>query len=207
MIIFKTKLKSFSFFLLFTISSFALAGLNYCGNKKQPETNRLHSAKLNVNVCDIISKQDIEQIFHITIDKVRNTVQNSDENKQKFVSQCAYEVTGNDYKSVSIYLSYFTGATNPKTFDELVKSNTHLLNGNDPEENKMADELKNSFLSGTKINDLGDIGVWHNWSGVPSLLLYFNDHYKMIINLIEFDFNNETLKQVKGLAKEVMSKI
>jgi len=201
------QIKFLPLVFLFTVSLIALGGLTNCRDKKQPETNQVNSSKLNVNVCDIISKQDIEKIFNVSIIKVRNTIQNSDLGAQTFVSQCAYEVKSSGYKSISIYLSYNGSVSNPKTFDGLVMANTHLLNKNDPEEKRMVNEMKKAFLSGSKINGLGDSGVWYNWSEVPSLLLFFNGHYKILINLIKFDYNKQTLKQVKDLAKKVITKV
>jgi len=205
--IYKTQIKFLPLVFLFTVSFTVLGGLTNCRDKKQPETNQLNSSKLNVNVCDIISKQDIEKIFNVSINKVSNTVQNSDLEAQTFVSQCAYAAKSSGYKSISIYLSYNGSVSNPKTFDGLVKANTRLLNKNNQEEKKMVNGMKKAFLSGSKINGLGDSGVWYNWSEIPSLLLFFNGHYKILINLIGFDYNNQTLKQAKDLAKKVITKV
>jgi hypothetical protein len=189
--------------IFFLTIIFSLSVLFACQGKSEPGENNPTSKVTAVNVCDMFSQQDIEQIFKVSINNVKNTVQSESENS--FVSQCSYYVNSDSYKSVGIMIRYFANETNPKTFDELVDRNTPGGEAQNEEQQKILDEVVNSFKTGTKINDMGDSGVWYNWSEIPSLMLYFNNHYHLIINLAGFEYNNENMEACKKIADKLIT--
>jgi hypothetical protein len=200
---FGRSIQSSSFVVFSLIFIFSLSVLVACQSKNQSEENKPTSKVTAVNVCDMFSQQDIEQIFKVSIKNVKNTVQNASQNS--FVSQCSYYVNSDGYKSVGIMVRYFANEANPKTFDELVAQNTPTSEAQNEEQKKIIDEVVNSFKMGTKINDMGDSGVWYNWSDIPSLMLYFNNHYHLIINLTGFEYNNENMEACKKIAEKLIT--
>lgn len=188
--------------LLLTLS---LSVFVACNSKSQSEENKPTSNITAVNACDIISQQDVEQIFNVSVKDVKNTIQNSAANGQSFVSQCSYYIKSNTFKTVAVMINYSAVETSPKTFDELVVKNTPNMGDVTEEQKKILDEIKDSFLTGTKINDMGKIGVWYNWAETPSLILYFNNHYELIINLIGFEYNNDNMEASKKIADKLIT--
>lgn len=184
-----------------------LSAVTACQEEKKSEKPQTTSKAVSINVCESVSKQDIEQIFGVTVDSIKNTMQSSAANGQSFVSQCTYYVKGVGYKTVGIMVRYFSNENSPKSFDELVQRNSPSVEAKTEEQKKIIDKVKNSFLTGIKINDIGDIGVWYTWAEVPSLMLYFNQHYHLIINLIGFDYNDEVLVKTKTLAQKFITEL
>jgi len=201
---FTCLIESSSFIVFSLILIFSLGLLAACQSKSEPGENNPTSKVTAVNVCDMFSQQDIEKIFKVSIKNVKNTVQSASENGNSFVSQCSYYVNSDGYKSVGIMVRYFANVTNPKTFDELVAQNTPESEAQNEEQKKIIDEVVNSFKTGIQINDIGDSGVWYNWSEIPSLMLYFNNHYHLIINLTGFEFNNENMEACKKVAEKLI---
>ena len=193
---------AFVFYLIFILSISLLVG---CQSKSQPEEKKPTSNITAVNACDIISQQDVEQIFNVSVKEVKNTIQNAAANGQSFVSQCSYYIKSNSFKTLAVMVNYSAKETSPKTFDELVAKNTPNMGDVTEEQKKILDEIKDSFLTGTKINDMGKIGVWYNWAEAPSLILYFNDHYELIINLIGFEYNKENMEACKKIAEKLIT--
>ena len=204
---FNLQLKFSSSKILFLIFLYSLSLLITCQSKSGSGENNPNSKATAVNVCDIFSQQDIEQIFNVSVTNVKNTLQNASDDGNSFVSQCSYYVNSDSYKSVAIMLRYFANATNPKTFDELVAENTPAGETEDENQKKIIDEVVNSFKTGTSINDIGDSGVWYNWSEIPSLMLYFNNHYHLVINLIGFEYNNENMEMCKKIAERLITNL
>jgi hypothetical protein len=176
-----------------------------CQSKGQPEENKPTSNITAVDACDIISQQDVEQIFNVSVKELKNTIQNSAANGQSFASQCTYYIESNSFKTVAVMVNYSAVETSPKTFDELVAKNTPNMGDVTEEQKKILDEIKDSFLTGTKINDTGKIGVWYNWAEAPSLIIYFKDNYQLIINLIGFEYNNENMEACKKIAEKLIT--
>jgi hypothetical protein len=203
--IFARLIESSSFIVFSLILIFSLGLLVACQGKSESGENNPTSKVTAVNVCDMFSQQDIEQIFKVSIKNVRNTVQSASENGNSFASQCSYYVNSDGYKSVGIMVRYFANVTNPKTFDELVTQNTPESEAQNEEQKKIIDEVVNSFKTGIQINDIGDSGVWYNWADIPSLMLYFNNHYHLIINLTGFEFNNENMEACKKVAEKLIT--
>lgn len=193
------------FFVFSLIFILYLSVLVSCQSKNQPESNKpIQQAKV-VNTCDLISQQDVEQIFNVKIKSVQNKLQNATEDGKSFASQCSYRVDSDHYKSVAIMLRYFANETNPKTFDEFIVKNTPTVEAQNEEQKKILDEVVNSFKAGTKINDLGDSGVWYHYSDIPSLMLYFNNHYHLIINLMGFEYSKENMEACKKIAQRLIT--
>ena len=188
--------------LLLTLS---LSVFVACNSKSQPEENKPTSNITAVDACNIISQQDVEKIFNVIVKELKNTIQNSAANGQSFASQCTYYIESNSFKTVAVMVNYSAKETSPKTFDELVARNTPKMGDVTEEQKKILDEIKDSFLTGTKINDTGKIGVWYNWAEAPSLILYFKDHYQLIINLIGFEYNNENMEACKKIAEKLIT--
>ena len=191
------------FYEIVIIFSFIIASFSISFNYKKPVRETTAAAIIKeVNVCDIISQQDIEQIMNVKIDHTRNTLQNSDKKGYSFASQCSYYTKSE--KNVGIMLRYFKNVDNPKTFDELVSINTQLMDPTDTNEVNLANDIKSSFLNGRKIENPGQVGVWYNWSDIPSLMLYFKNHYQMIVNLSGFGFTDDTLIRAKKIADKIV---
>jgi len=202
---FNSQINFSSTSIFFLIIIFSLSVLIACQGKSESGENNPTSKVTAVNVCDMFSQQNIEQIFKVSINNVKNTVQSVSENGNSFVSQCSYYVNSDSYKSVGIMVRYFANKTNPKTFDELIAQNTPAEEAQNEEQQKILDEVVNSFKTGTKIKDIGDSGVWYNWSEIPSLMLYFNNHYHLIINLTGFEYNNENMEACKEIAEKLIT--
>jgi transcriptional regulator with PAS, ATPase and Fis domain len=197
--------KATSFFVFSLIFIFSMSLLVACQSKSQPEVNKPASNITAVDACDIISQQDVEQIFNVSVKDVKNTIQNSASNGQSFASQCTYYIESNSFKTVAVMVNYSAKETSPKTFDELVARNTPKMGDVTEEQKKILDEIKNSFLIGTKITDTDKIGVWYNWAEAPSLMIYFKDNYQLIINLIGFEYNNDNMEACKKIAEKLIS--
>lgn len=183
---------------------FSMSAIVACQPKDQPENKKPIEKAKTVNMCDLISQQDAEKIFNVTIENVKNTVQNSSANGESFATQCTYQVKSGAYKTVAIMLNYSAKMTNPKNINELVELNTPKIDTKNEAQQKILDEVKNSFITGTQIKDTGEIGVWYNWAEVPSLMLYFKEHYQLILNLTGFEYNDETFGMVKLVAEKII---
>jgi len=193
-----------SFIVHWVFLSLSLSVLVSCQSKDQPENNKPTKNTKAVNMCDLISQQDAEKIFNVTVENVKNTVRNSSAKGESFATQCTYQVKSSAYKTIAIMVNYSVKMTNPKTINELVALNTPKIDAKNEAQQKILDDVKNSFITGTQIKDMGDIGVWYNWAEVPSLMLYFKEHYQLIINLTGFEYNNDTLGMVKIVAEKLI---
>ena len=198
-------IQSSSFFVFSLLFISSVSVLVACQSKNQSEENTPTSKVTAVNVCDMFSQQDIEQIFNVSVENVKNTVQNAAANGQSLASQCTYYVKSSSYKTIAIMVNYSVKETSPKTFDELVAKNTPDMGNVNEEQKKILDEIKISFQTGTKINGVDEIGVWYNWAETPSLILYFKDHYQLIINLTGFEYNNENMEACKKIAGQLVT--
>lgn len=197
--------RSNSYPRLFLMIIFSTAVLIACQSKSQTENNEPESKATAVDVCELISKQDVEQTYNIIVENVKNTLQNSAANGQSFVSQCSYTVKSGKFKSVSILFKYSALATSPKTFDDFLELNTPAGGTDNPEQKEIVDEVRNSYINGTKVTEMGDFGVWYNWAEIPSLMLYFNEHYYVLVNLIGFEYNDETFGMTKNIVSQIMA--
>ena len=198
-------IQSSSFFVFSLALIFSFSVMVSCQDKSQPENNNSASKSTAVDVCELISRQNVEQTFNVSLENVKNTVQNSTTNGQSFASQCTYYVKSGSYKTIAIMVNYSAKEASPKTIDELVAKNTPDMGNVNEEQKKILDEIKNSFQTGTKINGTDEIGVWYNWAETPSLILYFKDHYQLIINLTGFEYNNENMEACKKIAEQLVT--
>ena len=198
-------IQSSLFFVFSLVLIFSFSVMVSCQDKNQTENTKSSSQSTAVNVCELISQTNVEQTFTVSVENVKNTVQNSAANGQSFASQCTYYVKSSSYKTIAIMVSYSAKETSPKTFDELVAKNTPDMGNVNEEQKKILDEIKNSFQTGTKINSTDEIGVWYNWAETPSLIIYFREHYQLIINLIGFEYNNENMEACKKIADQLVT--
>ena len=127
---------------------FSMSALVACQPKDQPENKKSAEKAKTVNMCDLISQQDAEKIFNVTIENVKNTVQNSSANGESFATQCTYQVKSGAYKTIAIMLNYSAKMTNPKNINELVELNTPKIDAKNEAQQKILDEVKNSFITG-----------------------------------------------------------
>jgi hypothetical protein len=200
-------LPSSSFTVYCIASILLLTAIVACQNKKQSQQDKPTTKASAINMCEFLNQQEVEKIFGVEINNVKNSVQSAAADGQSFATQCTYYVKSNAYKTVAIMLKYSAKSKNPKTFDELLELNTPKMVPQDEAQKKILDEAKNSFLEGKKINDIGDVGIWYNYAAIPSLILYFKDHYQLIINLTGFDYTDNNFEGSKKIADKVLQTI
>ncbi len=153
-----------------------------------------------VNVCKILSGEEVGRAMGLSIKETHNTLQMADEKGTRVVSQCSYNPAESG-QAIGVMLRYAANETNPTSLDGAIALLSRGL------DEKSSTEVAEAIKKGTTVSGLGEIAIWYSYSEAPTMVLFFNKHYQLIINTPYQTYNSQTMERAKLLASQVMQKI
>lgn len=187
--------------LLILFSALSIS-MNSCGQenaKQETEPVSESNSSFNKPLCQILLKEDMQQLTGLLFNEVTETVHNYDKTSGKYVSQCAY-YTGKGIEHVAVLLSHIKNYSSPTSIEEILSSNKV---GDAELDAKIDEAIKTS----KKVDTLGDAAYWYSLFGDAQMSVVVNKNYQILITSHGLSFDNTTLEMYKKVVQKIIALI
>jgi len=197
----RTDMKQAFNSLLILICIFSIS-MTSCGQENPKQENEPvsnSSTSFDKPLCQILLKEDIQNLTGLTFNEVTETVHSYDKASGKYVSQCAY-YTGKGIQHIAVLLSHIKNYAYPTSIDKMLSSSKV----GDPELDVKIDE---AIETSKKVDGLGDAAYWYSLFNEAQMSVVVNKNYQILITSHGLSFDNTTLEMFKKVAQKIISLI